>query len=434
MSDNCTSTKQPHLMELMNQMCKEAGIQECQPQLLLQMCDMAYSLTKNVLVEARSVADFSGKKFVEKSDVDFALKTFNEKYCKDRPPIALMNDLAQEKNSQPLPQIRQNYGLRLPNDRFCQLQSNFVYDDLPSTSNNNEDEDDELRQRNIQTSENPPKRQKPESSTNFNPDLVANLLMGRTNNDSRKRAFHDEEKEDKTEDFDDYDFLLVRPSAILTQFYNGYNSNQPTFNGYYLPYYYTNGLDLLSPLLTQLLSSLSLPNLTNLFNALSASSPFSPGFLNNLRLTNPPIYNAYNQLYNAYGAMDPAMQQAVQQFCVALLNSLQNGVRMYNSQPNPLFDQSYPQLASFLRSPGMQQFASNPLPNFATMQQTPQLQSVNPVVNPLNPPLQQAPILQPTGGLANAAGTGINGNAGGGLLDGILGAVGSVANSALNNK
>jgi len=36
--------------------------------------------------------------------------------------------------------------------------------------------------------------------------------------------------------------LLVRPSAILTQFYNGYNSNQPTFNGYYLPYYYTNGL------------------------------------------------------------------------------------------------------------------------------------------------------------------------------------------------
>jgi len=65
--------------------------------------------------------------------------------------------------------------------------------------------------------------------------------------------------------------------------------------------------------LTQLLSSLSLPNLTNLFNALSASSPFSPGFLNNLRLTNPPIYNAYNQLYNAYGAMDPAMQQAVQQ-------------------------------------------------------------------------------------------------------------------------
>jgi len=45
----------------------------------------------------------------------------------------------------------------------------------------------------------------------------------------------------------------------------------------------------------------------------------------------------------------------------------------------------------------MQQFASNPLPNFATLQQSPQLQSVNPVVNPLNPPLQQSPIVQPNG-------------------------------------
>lgn len=35
--------------------------------------------------------------------------------------------LANDKNQQPLPQIRHNYGLKLPNDRFCQLQQNFVY-------------------------------------------------------------------------------------------------------------------------------------------------------------------------------------------------------------------------------------------------------------------------------------------------------------------
>ena len=73
----------------------------------------------------------------------------DEKYCKDRPPIALMNELAQEKNAQPLPQIRQNYGLRLPNDRFCQLQQNFVYADLPSTSNNKDDESDAQQQQNV---------------------------------------------------------------------------------------------------------------------------------------------------------------------------------------------------------------------------------------------------------------------------------------------
>jgi hypothetical protein len=38
-----------------------------------------------------------------------------------------MAELAAEKNAQPLPPIRQNYGLRLPNDRFCQLQQNYVH-------------------------------------------------------------------------------------------------------------------------------------------------------------------------------------------------------------------------------------------------------------------------------------------------------------------
>jgi len=35
--------------------------------------------------------------------------------------------MAAEKNASRLPQIRQDYGLRLPNDRFCQVQPNFAY-------------------------------------------------------------------------------------------------------------------------------------------------------------------------------------------------------------------------------------------------------------------------------------------------------------------
>lgn len=36
-------------------------------------------------------------------------------------------DLAAQKNSQPLGPMRQNFGLRLPNDRFCQVQPNFEF-------------------------------------------------------------------------------------------------------------------------------------------------------------------------------------------------------------------------------------------------------------------------------------------------------------------
>lgn len=44
-------------------------------------------------------------------------------------------DLATQKNNQPLLPIRQNYGLRLPNDRFCQVQPNFVFNDKPVLEN-----------------------------------------------------------------------------------------------------------------------------------------------------------------------------------------------------------------------------------------------------------------------------------------------------------
>ena len=49
----------------------------------------------------------------------------------------MLAEIAAEKNSQPLPQIRQNYGLRLPNDRFCQLQPNYEHLSEQSTSSNN---------------------------------------------------------------------------------------------------------------------------------------------------------------------------------------------------------------------------------------------------------------------------------------------------------
>lgn len=52
-----------------------------------------------------------------------------EKFQPNRPSKMFLMDLAAQKNSQPLLPIRQNYGLRLPNDRFCQVQPNFVFDD-----------------------------------------------------------------------------------------------------------------------------------------------------------------------------------------------------------------------------------------------------------------------------------------------------------------
>ena len=42
------------------------------------MCDIAYAMTKQVLQEARAISEFSGKKQIDKTDVEFALKAFSK--------------------------------------------------------------------------------------------------------------------------------------------------------------------------------------------------------------------------------------------------------------------------------------------------------------------------------------------------------------------
>lgn len=45
----------------------------------------------------------------------------------ERPSRKLLVEFAEQKNAVPLPPIRQNYGLRLPNDRFCLVQPNVAW-------------------------------------------------------------------------------------------------------------------------------------------------------------------------------------------------------------------------------------------------------------------------------------------------------------------
>jgi hypothetical protein len=53
--------------------------------------------------------------------------------------------------------------------------------------------------------------------------------------------------------------------------------------------------------------------LANLLNTLQTTSPLAPGFSNGLNANNPPVFNAFNQLNNAYNGMDPTMQRMFQQ-------------------------------------------------------------------------------------------------------------------------
>uniref|UniRef100_A0A915E1M5 Cell division protein kinase 5 n=1 Tax=Ditylenchus dipsaci TaxID=166011 RepID=A0A915E1M5_9BILA len=131
-SGNQNSKHGPHSAEVLKKMFREVGIKDYEPQLILQMSDLAHSLTKQILVEARSLSEFADKKQIDRSDVEFAIQSIQEKFKPNRPSKLFLMELAAQKNAEPLPPLRQNFGLRLPNDRFCQLQPNFAF--VPTTS------------------------------------------------------------------------------------------------------------------------------------------------------------------------------------------------------------------------------------------------------------------------------------------------------------
>ncbi|OZC08462.1 transcription initiation factor IID, subunit [Onchocerca flexuosa] len=114
----------PHDAQVMEAILKDMEVTDYEPRVISQMLEFAYRYTAEILEDARSISEHAGKKQIDESDVQFAID--NAGFWKsERPSRQLLVELAEQKNAVPLPPIRQNYGLRLPNDRFCLIQPNM---------------------------------------------------------------------------------------------------------------------------------------------------------------------------------------------------------------------------------------------------------------------------------------------------------------------
>lgn len=73
---NETSTsKIPHIAEVIKQLFNEMGIKNYESQIIMQMTDLAHSLTKHILSEAQALSEFAGKTQIDRSDIEFAIKS-----------------------------------------------------------------------------------------------------------------------------------------------------------------------------------------------------------------------------------------------------------------------------------------------------------------------------------------------------------------------
>ena len=113
-------------MRRMEAMLGAAGVAEYEPRVVGQMLELAYATTRKVLQTAKQISTHCGKQAVDEHDVQLALEFTKVLGCETMEREKTLR-FAEERNRHPLPAIRHNYGLKLPNDRFCLLQQNVEW-------------------------------------------------------------------------------------------------------------------------------------------------------------------------------------------------------------------------------------------------------------------------------------------------------------------
>ncbi|PIO73424.1 transcription initiation factor IID, subunit [Teladorsagia circumcincta] len=105
---------------------EEAGVTDYDPRVVHLLLDLLYSTTSSLLTQAKAVSQHCGKMVIDEPDVQIAVD-FSGFLSDGNTSRDYVLKIAAERNSQPLPQIRHNFGLKLPNDRFCLLQPNVEW-------------------------------------------------------------------------------------------------------------------------------------------------------------------------------------------------------------------------------------------------------------------------------------------------------------------
>lgn len=124
----------PRDAKTMAAILKDVGVEDYEPRVINQMLEFAYRYVSDVLDDARVYSEYSAKKSVDADDVRLAVQMKVENTLTNPPSREMLSELAQEKNAVALPALKQQYGLRLPPDRYCTLQPNFRLKQAPPTT------------------------------------------------------------------------------------------------------------------------------------------------------------------------------------------------------------------------------------------------------------------------------------------------------------
>ncbi|KAK6644524.1 hypothetical protein RUM43_000791 [Polyplax serrata] len=125
-SSNPLQTKHvPKDAQVIMSILKDMGVVDFEPQTIVQLLEFTYRYVTSTLEDARVYATHANKKVIDIEDVQLAVHMQLDKNFTTPPPRDMLLEVARNKNSVPLPQIRPHCGIRLPPDRYCMTACNY---------------------------------------------------------------------------------------------------------------------------------------------------------------------------------------------------------------------------------------------------------------------------------------------------------------------
>ncbi|DAZ95645.1 TPA: hypothetical protein N0F65_002274 [Lagenidium giganteum] len=101
-------------VQVLQYVLESMGADKFEPRVVNQLLEFVHRYVAEILVDAQEYSMYSDKKDIDADDVRLAIASRLNHHYAHVPPRELMMELAEKRNSIPLPPISNEYGVRLP--------------------------------------------------------------------------------------------------------------------------------------------------------------------------------------------------------------------------------------------------------------------------------------------------------------------------------
>ncbi|KAG3120704.1 hypothetical protein PI124_g1415 [Phytophthora idaei] len=98
----------------MQQLLESMGADKFEPRVVAQLQEFVHRYVTDILVDAQEYSMYADKQSIDPDDIRLAISSRLNHHYAQVPPRELMMELADKRNSIPLPPISNEYGVRLP--------------------------------------------------------------------------------------------------------------------------------------------------------------------------------------------------------------------------------------------------------------------------------------------------------------------------------